>query len=1397
MSTRSQPKPTRRSSPPSGVIVADLTATATGTVSDGAATEGSAPITATVQSAAPVTVINHAGSPTGTLTNVGQHDWIAVSLVANQAYEITVGGLSAGAAVTVQTANGTEVPYGVAASSITPGTATDNYTYFMPSSSGTYYVDVADPYATMPESYTVSVVAVTADVTDNASHPGNVTVGGAAANGTLANVGQHDWIAVSLTANQAYEITVTGLSADAAVTVQSSTGTEEPYGVPASLVGALGGTATNNYAYFMPKTTGTYYIDVADPYAATPESYTVSVASVTADYTDNASHPGSATVGGAATNGTLANVGQHDWIAVSLTANQAYEITVTGLSADAAVRVQSSTGTVEPYGVPATLLNPGTATNNYTYFMPTSTRTYYIDVADPYATTPESYTVSVASVTADYTDNASHPGNVTVGGAAANGTLANVGQHDWIAVSLTANEAYEITVTGLSADAAVTVQSSTGTEDPYGVPASLLSTGTATNNYTYFMPKTTGTYYIDVADPYATTPESYTVSVASVTADVTDNANHPGSVTVGGAAANGTLANVGQHDWIAVSLTANQAYEITVTGLSADAAVTVQSSTGTDEPYGVPASLLSTGTATNNYTYFMPKTTGTYYIDVADPYATTPESYSVSVAAVSADYSDNTSHPGSVGVTIPPVVVSSGATSGGTLAGGQTENVLAGGTASGTVVSSGGALTVSSGGHAISTTVSSGGSDTVSSGGTASNTTLRNSGTEYVGGTASGTVVSGGGTEHVLSGGSTVSGTVSSGGFEYVSAGGSATSVTVESGGTLVISSGGTATDITVAFGGTLIGSATNVSSGAPPASATVVSSGHTSSGIILYSGSTETVLSGGTASATVISGGGNLYVSAGGKANATTISSGGTARVSSGGVDSGTIVKAGGAEEVSGTASGTVVIGVDALQFVWAGGVARGTVVSSGGYQGIGGAASGTIVSSGGEVDVYSNAQLGYNGSASGVVVSNGGAEYVLGGTASGTVVRSGGSAVVQYGTASGSIVSGGGTEIVQGSAGLHGTARGTTLSGGTQSVSSGGITTSTIVSSGGSEVVSSGGTASATIVRTGGEIAVTGLASGTVLSGGGSGYVSSGGVTSATLVSSGGVEYVVGGTASFTTVKAGGTEIVSSGATVSTVLSSGGTATVSGGGVGSGTIVRTGGKEYVAGTASGTVVSTGGNEYVLAGGKTISSVLSSGGSATVSAGGAADASIVQKGGKEYVTASGTASGATVGSSGTLYVSSGGTAIGTMVSGGGLEFISSAGTISGGSVITGGKLTLYSGGVLQGGLAISGGTAVISGAVSAGPTVTFAGPGGDLALYGVSGASFAATISGFTSGDTIDLGGFAFSTSGKVNFSAGTLTVSEGGKTATLTFAGGYATSNFILSKDTAGTGTFVKFTG
>jgi hypothetical protein len=49
----------------------------------------------------------------------------------------------------------------------------------------------------------------------------------------------------------------------------------------------------------------------------------------------------------------------------------------------------------------------------------------------------------------------------------------------------------------------------------------------------YFMPATSGTYYIDVADPYPlSTSETYTVAVATTTADYTDNPTAPGSVVV-------------------------------------------------------------------------------------------------------------------------------------------------------------------------------------------------------------------------------------------------------------------------------------------------------------------------------------------------------------------------------------------------------------------------------------------------------------------------------------------------------------------------------------------------------------------------------------------------------------------------------------------------------------------------------------------------------------------------------------------------------------------------------------------------------------------------------------------------------------------------------------------------
>lgn len=90
------------------------------------------------------------------------------------------------------------------------------------------------------------------------------------------------------------------------------------------------------------------------------------------------------------------------------------------------------------------------------------------------------------------------------------------------------------------------------------------------------------------------------------------------------------------------------------------------------------------------------------------------------------------------------------------------------------------------------------------------------------------------------------------------------------------------------------------------------------------------------------------------------------------------------------------------------------------------------------------------------------------------------------------------------------------------------------------------------------------------------------------------------------------------------------------------------------------------------------------------------------------------------------------------------------------------------------------------SASVAGGQSVTFAGMGGNLTLRLTQG--FAAAISGFGSGDRIDLlrlgGG-----------SSGTLQMTAGGQHAWLTLLGNYTSGGFALAGDGAG-GTLVKFT-
>jgi hypothetical protein len=350
------------------------------------------------------------------------------------------------------------------------------------------------------------------------------------------------------------------------------------------------------------------------------------------------------------TTGTLSTAGQHDWLAVSLTSNQAYLFTITGLTSDASVFV----GAGDDLDADGQILGQvftspfATAQTQTVWFDPSTSGTYYLDISDP--DTIGGYSVSATTVSAGFTDNTSTTGVVTVGGSATTGTLSTAGQHDWLAVTLTANQAYLFTVTGLTNDASVFV----GSADDLDADGQILGqvftfpSATAQTQTVWFDPSTSGTYYLDISDP--NTIGGYSVSASTVSADFTDNTSTTGVVTVGGSATTGTLSTAGQHDWLAVSLTANQAYLFTVTGLTNDASVFVGAADDLDADGQILGQVLTfpSATAQTQTVWFDPSTSGTYYLDISDP--NTIGGYSVSASTVSADFTDNTSTTGTVGV---------------------------------------------------------------------------------------------------------------------------------------------------------------------------------------------------------------------------------------------------------------------------------------------------------------------------------------------------------------------------------------------------------------------------------------------------------------------------------------------------------------------------------------------------------------------------------------------------------------------------------------------------------------------------------------------------------------------------------------------------------------------------
>jgi autotransporter passenger strand-loop-strand repeat protein len=247
--------------------------------------------------------------------------------------------------------------------------------------------------------------------------------------------------------------------------------------------------------------------------------------------------------------------------------------------------------------------------------------------------------------------------------------------------------------------------------------------------------------------------------------------------------------------------------------------------------------------------------------------------------------------------------------------------------------------------------------------------------------------------------------------------------------------------------------------------------------------------------------------------------------------------------------------------------------------------------------------------------------------------------------------------------------------------------------------------------------------------------------------------------------------------------------------------TTVLSGGELIVGGGAIAIDAAVVGTEILQ--GDDYDSTIESGGLHVVQ--GRSEFTVLSGGAEEIVSNGGMAIDTTVDSGAIEIVSSGGATTSLTIDSGGIAVVSSGGS-AGATVLEGGYQLVASGGIMSGAFISAGTLDLASGANATIPSeVAFAGSG---TLLVDGGTSFGWHVSGFGSGDQIDLGGIAFvPPTGKKNQNAevsytqtngnqsGTLTVTDGVNTANIALLGQYIASEFTAASDGHG-GTLITFT-
>ena len=537
-------------------------------------------------------------------------DWLAVDLEAGKVYRINLEGHSHSfygppnlELISIRKFNGVSIRG--TSDRDSGGNNTDEFPqsrdsqlYFFPEYSGVHYVHASHDDSWPHGRYTVSVTEIPYedDIPADLSTSETLTVG-VKTMGEIEIADDRDWFRVSLLADTTYWIEVKGKPTSSGTLrdprlsgVHDASGARIP-GTKTETGGAQSqpwySSDNNARLAFTPPTAGNYYISAGgnenDSWAHHVGTYEVVVKAVSDDFAADTTTTGVIEVDGVA-KGMFEQKSDHDWFAVDLDADTAYQIDLKGDNShvDGPAGLPAIKGVYDSGGnkIPGTSNHFFISLSNSTrvIFTPDHSGIHYVSAgwAPGYELDSLGGYILKLKLMVDDCSSDVDTGCVVAGPhQTIRGELEISGDVDWYAVELDAGVEYWIHIKGKGREyvTGFTVGNPAlkGVYDSVGnmIPGTAADNGTVHyDSLLRFTPTETGTHYVAVT--YSSSWDfpslgTYGIEYGRMTDDFSGNTTTTGTVDVGGSAT-GIINVVGDRDWFRVTLIPGNTYRIDIEG---------------------------------------------------------------------------------------------------------------------------------------------------------------------------------------------------------------------------------------------------------------------------------------------------------------------------------------------------------------------------------------------------------------------------------------------------------------------------------------------------------------------------------------------------------------------------------------------------------------------------------------------------------------------------------------------------------------------------------------------------------------------------------------------------------------------------------------------------------------